>query len=149
MSPPFGALFFLAAGAWVGALLHAALGATLLERRLGRAQAWRASSATFPLVDLLGAWAGAIAAVAVVLGRSGFSLPFAAILTMLALMFALSLYDRAVLVPYLDAADKRLEHGADREKWESDWKFLSRLATLLRLATLAMGAAVVALGTRI
>lgn len=147
MRQPFSAIFFVAAGAWVGALLYVSAAVPLLVRRLGRAEAWRALALLLPLVDLVGAWAGGVAALALFLGRSGFDLRFAASTSLLAVMFALSLYDRAVLVPFLDAADKRLAHGADRERFEADWRFLWRLQAALRLGSLAMGTAALALAS--
>jgi hypothetical protein len=147
MRQPFSAIFFVAAGAWVGALLYASAAAPLLLRRLGRAEAWRVLALLLPLVDLVGAWAGGVAAVALSLGRSGFGFAFAASMSLLAVTFALSLYDRAVLVPFLDAADKRLAHGAERERWEADWRFLWRLQAALRLGSLAMASGALVFGT--
>jgi len=149
MRPPFAAIYFLAAGAWVGTLLFALLAPRLLERRAGRAEAWRAAHVLLPLADVIGAWAAAVAGAALFFGRRAIGLPWAACMTLLALMFALALYDRAVLVPYLDRADKRLGAGERAAKWDEDWRALARLATGLRAGTLAMGVAAVALGAAV
>ena len=55
-------------------------------------------------------------AVALFLGRKDYGLPWAAALFLVALMVFVSLYDRAVLVPMLDSAFKRLGAGAEAEK---------------------------------
>ncbi len=149
MKPPFAPIFFLATGAWVGVLVFCLVALRIWERRAGRAEAWRAAHLLLPLADVIGVWAGATAGAALFFGRRGIGFAWAACMTLLALMFSLALYDRAVLVPYLDRADRRLAHGEAAQKWDEDWRSLSRLATGLRLGTLAMGVAVVTLGTEV
>jgi hypothetical protein len=90
-----------------------------------------------PLADLVGTWAGALAAVALFWGRVGFGAAWASALGLVALMATASLYDRAVLLPSLDAAFKRL--GPDA-RWEDEWRFLWRMGAWGRGLTLAMAA---------
>ena len=51
-------------------------------------------------------------------------------------MIALALYHRAVLIPSLDAAFKRLGAGDEDPKWGRDWRFLWRMSLCLRLSIL-------------
>ena len=136
MSEPFRILFLAVAGAWTAALAVA----ILLLRRAG----WERALAVAPVVDLLGTWAGAVAALALLLGRSGYGFAWAAALLLVCLMVTISLYDRAVLMPSLEAARKRLRGGG--EKWEGEWRFLWRLAAWGRAATLLCGAGALVCG---
>jgi hypothetical protein len=130
-------LFLLFVGMWAGVLGVAALLVPLLVRRLGREAAWAALHPALALVDVLGMWAGAAAALTLLFGRTGFRTPWALAMGLVALMVTASLYDRAVLLPSLDAATKRL--GADPDpRWESEWRFLWRMAAWGRGATFAM-----------
>ena len=146
LTEPFRVLFLLTLGAWIGVLSLSVLGIALLTRRLGRDDAWPALRTLAPLGDLVGTWAGVIAAAALFLGRRGYGFSWAAALFLVALMVTASLYDRAVLMPSLDAAWKRLRAGTDEAKWEADWRFLWRMADWTRVATLAMGAAALVFG---
>ena len=146
LTEPFRAIFVLSLGAWIGVLSLSILGISLLTRRLGRDDSWPAIRNLAPLADLAGTWAGALAAIALFFGRRGYSFSWAAALFLVAIMVTASLYDRAVLLPSLDAAWKRLRAGADAEKWEADWRFLWRMAAWARAATLAMGAGALVFG---
>ena len=91
-----------------------------------------------PAVDLIGAWCGTVAAVALLLGRvGGFRFAWAAALLLVAMMVAAGLYDRAVVMPSLEAARKRLEHGANDPKFERDRAFLRRMSVTIHAASLA------------
>lgn len=147
MTEPFRILFAAALGAWIVALAVGIGGIAWLARRRGREGAWPAIHTLAPTVDLVGTWAGGIAAAALLLGRVGYGWPWAAALGLVAMMVTASLYDRAVLLPSLDAAWRRLGAPSDEaDKWERDWRFLWRLAGLARAATLAMGLAAWAAG---
>jgi hypothetical protein len=122
-------------GAWAGAVALAILRVRVLVRRRGRGAAWPAVRTLLPLADLVGTWAGALAAAALLWGRVGFGAAWAAALGLVALMATASLYDRAVLLPSLDAAFKRLP--AD-PRWEDEWRFLWRMGAWGRGVTLAM-----------
>lgn len=139
MIAPWSLLFLAAVAAWAGAVVLGLLALAILFRRLGRDDAWPSARVLMPLVDLVGTWAGAIAMAALVAGRRGFGFPWAAATTLVALMITLSLYDRAVLMPSLDAAWRRLPHGAGEDRWEGDWSFLYRLSLGMRWSTLAAG----------
>ena len=58
----------------------------------------------------------------------GARVAWAAALLLVALMVAAGLYDRAVLMPSLEAAFKRSEHGAADPKFERDRAFLWRMS---------------------
>ena len=89
-----------------------------------------------PAVDLVGAWCGTVAAVALLLGRAGgFRVAWAGALLLVAMMVAAGLYDRAVVMPSLDAAHKRMEHGANDPRFERDRAFLRRMSSAMRRAT--------------
>lgn len=139
-------LFLCVVGVWGGALAVAMAGVPALVRRLGPDGAWPAVRTLMPLVDLVGTWAGALAAVALLWGRVGFGAGWATALGLVALMATASLYDRAVLLPSLDAAWKRLRADPD-PRWEREWRFLWRMAGAGRALTLlmALGAAACAL----
>jgi len=132
-------------GAWIGALVLGTLAIRFWMRRLGRERTWDALQLFAPLLDLTGTWAGALAAIALWFGRVGFGGCWAGALGLVALMVTASLYDRAVLMPSLEAAHKRLGAAGD-EKWERDWAFLWRMAGGARLATLLMGVSALVLG---
>jgi hypothetical protein len=147
LTEPFRILFVFVLGAWIAALVIGIGGIAWLVRRRGRDAAWRAIHTLAPLVDLFGTWAGVLAAGALLLGRVGYGWPWAAALGLVALMVTFSLYDRAVLLPSLGAALKRLQAASgDTDKWERDWRFLWRMAGIARAATLAMGVAALVAG---
>jgi hypothetical protein len=52
-------------------------------------------------------------------------------------MATVSLYDRAVLLPSLDASRKKLAADPD-PRWESEWRFLWRMAACGRYLTILM-----------
>jgi hypothetical protein len=135
LTEPFRTLVVCLVGAWAGALAVAVLGTPLLVRRRGRDAAWPALRILLALVDVLGTWAAALAAGALFAGRVGFSAAWAGAMGLVALMATASLYDRAVLLPSLDAAHRRLDAGA---AWEDDWRFLWRMAAWGRAATLVL-----------
>lgn len=140
MTAPFRILFVSALGVWIAALVVGIVGIAWLARRRGREAAWPAIFTLAPLVDLVGTWAGALAVGALLLGRIGYGWPWATALGLVALMVTASLYDRAVLLPSLDAAWKRRQAAAsEADKWERDWRFMWRMAGVARAATLAMG----------
>jgi hypothetical protein len=100
---------------------------------LSRRGSWSAA----PAVDLIGAWCGTVAAVALLLGRAGgFRFAWAGALLLVAMMVAAGLYDRAVVMPSLEAAHKRLEHGGNDPKFERDRAFLRRLSATIHVASL-------------
>lgn len=144
MSEPWRALFVGATAAWAGALLLATAALALARRREGRDAAWALARRIAPLADLAGTWLGSAAVLALILGRRGFGPAWAAATLLLCLMLTACLYDRAVLVPSLDAAWRKLSHGEDRERWERDFAFLWRMAAWGRAATLAMALAALA-----
>jgi len=146
VNQPWLGCFLFAVGAWAGALALGILVIRHLVRRHGRSDAWPLVMTVAPLVDLAGTWAGAFAAAALFLGRRGFGWPWATALALVALMVTASLYDRAVLMPSLDAAHKRLAAGGDVAKWEGEGRFLWRMAAWGRAGTLAAGAAAAACG---
>ena len=168
MSEPFRSLFTVALGAWIGAVAVAILAKALLFRRHGRASAWTPCSTLLPLTDLPGQWAGRppawpprrpplprtapartgaapLAPPALSLGRRGFGFAWSSALFLVALAVTASLYDRAVLMPSLDAAFKRMQ-ADDDPKWEEEWRFLWAMARWGRTATLAAAAGAAVLG---
>jgi hypothetical protein len=130
-------LFVLFVGMWAGVVDLAALAVPLLVRRLGREAAWKALHPLLALADVLGIWAGALGAAVLFVGRSGFGWAWAVAMGLVALMATASLYDRAVLLPSLDAATKRLAADPD-PRWESEWRFLWRMAAWGRWLTFVM-----------
>lgn len=146
MTAPFRILLVSLLGVWIVTLVFGIAAIAWLMRRRGRAGAWPAVSTLAPLVDLVGTWAGALAVAALLLGRVGYGWKWAVALGLVALMVTASLYDRAVVLPSLDAAWKRLQAADEADKWERDWRFLWRLAGIARAATLAMGAGALACG---
>ena len=123
MSEPFRSLFTVALGAWIGAVAVAILATALLFRRHGPASAWPPCRTLLPPPGLAGTWPGPLVALAV----------------------TASLYDRAVLMPSLDAAFKRMQ-ADDDPKWEEEWRFLWAMARWGRTATLAAAAGAAVLG---
>lgn len=120
-------LFLLLVGTWAGVLELATLAVPLLLRRLGRAAAWPSLHPLLAFVDVQGMWAGAAGAVVLFAGRTHFGAAWAIAMGLVALMVTASLYDRAVLLPSLDAAMKRMAADPD-PRWESEWRFLWRMA---------------------
>lgn len=143
MSEPYRALFLAALALWLAAL---ALLSLALRRAPGRERAWALMERFAPRTDLAGTWLGALAALALLLGRAGFSAAWAAALLLTCLMLTAGLYDRAVLLPSLAAAWKRLHLGGDPERWEGEWCFLWRMAAWTRAATVLAGAAALGCG---
>jgi hypothetical protein len=147
LTAPFRIVFVSALGVWVVVLALGIGGIAWLARRRRRDAAWPAIHTLAPLVDLVGTWAGVFAVGALLLGRIGYGLPWAAALGLVALLVTASLYDRAVLLPSLDAAFKRLQAASsETDKWERDWRFLWRMAGVARAATLAMAVGALVLG---
>ena len=146
MSDPWRILFVAAVGAWIGILALGMFALGLLRRRLSRDESWAVARQLVPLMDLLGTWTGGLAIVALALGREGLNAAWASAIVLLALMVTASLYDRAVLMPSLEAAHLRIRHGEETERWEGEWRFLSRMAALGRAATLVAGAVALLLG---
>ena len=125
MSSGWLAILLAALGVWAAALVAGFF--------LSRRGAWSAA----PAVDLTGAWCGTVAAVALLLGRTGgFRIAWAGALLLVAMMVAAGLYDRAVVMPSLEAAHKRLEHDAGNPKFERDRRFLRRMSATIHAASL-------------
>jgi len=135
VNSPFAALFLVLVCAWTGALLVGVVALDLPKRRILALS-----------LDLFGTWMGALAALALLVGRKGFTAAWAGALGCVALMVTASLYDRAVLMPSLEAALRRLEAGEERERWERDRSFLARMAVAGRWVTLGLGIAALLLG---
>ncbi|MHC4932061.1 MAG: DUF4149 domain-containing protein [Planctomycetota bacterium] len=146
MSDPWRTLFIAALGAWMGILVACAMALRLLRSRLSPAETWAVERQLLPLTDLLGTWLGGLAILALAMGREGFRIEWAAAVLLLALMVTASLYDRAVLMPSLEAARRRIDHGEDAGRWQGEWRFLVRMATWGRAATLVAGLAALLLG---
>ncbi len=138
MVEPWLTLFLIAVGAWLGALVVGNIAVRALSRSLGREASWPALHKLFAIIDLFGTWCGVLAGVGLWMGRVGYGLPWASAVGIVALMVTAGLYDRAVLLPSLDAAFKRLKAG---EEWARDWQFLSRMAAWGRWGTVALGLA--------
>ena len=148
MRPPFDFIYFLATGGWVGASLFVILAVPLLRRRLGEAAAWDVSRTLLPLLDLFGTWAGTLAALSLWLGKEpGINAPWAVSMGLLAVMVTFALYHRAVLVPSLDSAFRRLGEGDEQAQWREEWSFLERMSLCLRYGTLLAGVATIVLGS--
>ncbi|MFQ5845680.1 MAG: hypothetical protein ACE5JG_11910, partial [Planctomycetota bacterium] len=113
----------------------------VLGRRRSRERVWEAARVLVPLVDLFGLYAGAAALVVLGLGRIGYRFGWAASVFLVALMIFLTLYDRAVLLPYLARARKRLGAGGRADTWRADWSFLLRLSVGCHLGVLGGGIA--------
>ena len=124
----FWAILFLAvAGSWVGALLFGMFALRLLRHDM---------HVLAPLVDLFGTWVGAAGIVLLAMGRVGYSWEWATAVFACALGITAGLYDRAVLMPSLLAAHKRVEAEPDEPKWAEEWQFLWRMAGWSRVVTL-------------
>ena len=119
MSHTWAIVFLAVAGAWAGALI---LG--MLALRMVRSD----SEVLAPLVDLFGTWAGASAILALAFGRIGFGALWAGAVFACALGVTAGLYDRAVLIPSLDAAARRRAAEPAQPKWTAEWQFLQRMA---------------------
>jgi hypothetical protein len=145
LNEPWRSLFAAAAGAWLGALVLALLAERVLLRRHGRALAWPPCRTLLALADLVGTWAATLCATALLLGRRGFGWPWATALFLVALAATASLYDRAVLLPSLDASFKRTQADA-AAKWEEERRFLFSMARWARWGTLGGGAGALACG---
>jgi len=135
VNPPYRTLFFLPVASWTAALLVGVLALDLSKRRI-----------LALYLDLFGTWMGALGVLALLLGRRGFRGFWACALLCIALMVTASLYDRAVLMPSLEAALRRQEAGEEPERWERDRRFLERLAVAGRWVTLGLGIAALCCG---
>jgi len=144
VTEPWGSVFLVVAGAWAGVLAFGSGGIALLVRRMGIERSWPALRVWAPWLDLFGIWAGGLAVLALAMGRSGMRAGWAAAMVCCALGITAGLYDRAVLMPSLDAASKRLKHDANDVKWASDWAFLWRMATIARGLGLVLASAAIA-----
>lgn len=140
MTPFAHVAFVVAMGAWAAALLAG----VLAFRGQGVQDARRVVRRGAPVLDLAGTWLGAIAALILVLGRVGYTFGWAAALGLDALMVTAALYDRAVLLPSLASALRRIGVGTDAERWESDFRFLWRMQAWTRAAMLAMALTAIA-----
>ena len=120
-------LFLAVAGGWAGALVLGMLAMRLLRHDI---------FVLAPLVDLFGTWAGAIGIGLLAVGRVGYSWQWALAVFVCALGVTAGLYDRAVLMPSLQAARKRVEAEPQEPKWASEWRFLWRMAGWSRAVTL-------------
>ena len=126
MNEPWASILPAVSAAW---LLVVLVGIFLVRRRRGVAA----------FLDLCGAWAGAACGVALAFGRAGFTAEWAAALLAVAVAVTASLYDRAVLLPSIEAAGRRADH---EEQWRRDEHYLWRLSHGARLVTLlCVGAA--------
>jgi len=123
---PWGSVFLVAAGAWVGVLGFGIGGIALLVRRTGIERSWSALRVWAPWLDLFGTWTGAVAIGALALGRRGIGAQWAIAMICCALGITAGLYGRAVLMPSLDAA------------------FLWRMATGARVLALVLTLAAIA-----
>ncbi len=148
MRPPFDFFYYLATASWVGASIFVAVALPLLRRRLGESAAWNVSRTLLPLLDLFGTWAGTLAALALWLGKEpGINAPWAVSMGLLAVMVTFALYHRAVVVPSLDSAFRRLGEGDKQAQWREDWSFLERMSLCLRYGTLLAGVVTIVLGS--
>lgn len=135
MSAFWAIVFLAAAGAWIGALAFGMIALRLLPHD---------ATVLAPLTDILGTWLGAIGVLALALGREGFGGLWAGALLACALGITAGLYDRAVLMPSLDAAEERRRADPREPKWDAEWRFLWRLAQGSRVLTLACALAAIA-----
>ena len=121
-------LFVAVAGLLTGLLLY-----SLIASRRGRDR-WTHLRVLLPVVDLVGTWLGAAGVVALFLGRVAYTVHWAVAMGLFAMMIAVTLYQRAVLLPSLESAYKRMQAG---EEWEADWRFLWRMGVIGRAFTAA------------
>jgi len=126
MSESFRILFVVVTGLWAGLLLYG-----LMAWRGGRG-AWPTLRVLGPAIDLAGTWLGAAAVLFLFLGRIAYSTAWATAMGLIAMMLAVTFYQRAVLSPSLDSSFKRMQAG---EEWERDWRFLWRMAGWARAIT--------------
>ncbi len=138
MSQPWAGVFLGVSFVWIGVILTGMFALRALLRRAGRAQAWPAVHKLIPWVDLVGTWLGTVGVIALGMGRQGYPFEWAACMGLFAVMITVSLYDRAVLMPSLDAAFKRTGGGDDPDKWEQNWRFLWRMSAAGRILILLM-----------
>jgi len=141
---PWGSVFLVAAGAWVGVLGFGIGGIALLVRRTGIERSWSALRVWAPWLDLFGTWTGAVAIGALALGRRGIGAQWAIAMICCALGITAGLYGRAVLMPSLDAAFKRMRAAPDDARWAEEWGFLWRMATGARVLALVLTLAAIA-----
>ena len=127
MNHPWAIVFLVTAGAWVGALVLGMIALRLLRD---------GASVLSPLIDLCGTWTGALCILALAMGRVGFGWQWATAIIACALGVTAGLYDRAVLMPSLEAAHKRKEAEPSNPEWASEWLFLRRMADCARAVTL-------------
>ncbi|MHC4953417.1 MAG: hypothetical protein ACYTGZ_05965 [Planctomycetota bacterium] len=144
MTEPWRSIFFVVCAAWAGSLVYGIGHIARMLRRDGVLGAWPALRVWAPGLDLFGTWAGAAAIASLAMGRVGVSAGWAGAMLCAALGVTAGLYDRAVLVPSLDAAFKRLEHEPGEEKWQQEWRFLWRMASGARALTLALALVAIA-----
>ncbi len=145
VTPPYDTLLRIVIAVWVAAVVVCAV---LLYRiiRRPRDEAWAAGRVLLPVLDLIGVWVGSAAVLLLFLGRSGYDFAWAASVFLVALMIFFTLYDRAVLVPYMERAIKRLGQGELAGSWRADWSFLVRLSAACHVGVLVSGIAVLLLG---
>jgi len=134
----WGSVFLVVAGAWAGVLGFGIVGIGLLVKRTGIERSWPALRVWAPWLDLFGTWAGALAVAALALGRVGIGAAWAVAMVSCALGVTAGLYGRAVLMPSLDAAFKRMRAAPDESKWAEEWGFLWRMATAARAVALLL-----------
>ncbi len=141
MSQPWASVFVGVSFVWTGVILTGMFALRALLRRSGREQAWPAVHKLIPWVDLIGTWLGTVGVIALALGRAGYTFEWASCMGLFAVMITVSLYDRAVLMPSLDAAFKRTGKGEQHEKWEQNWRLLWRMSAVGRVLILLMAVA--------
>jgi len=135
VNPAWAIVFLALMGAWVGALAFGMFALRLLRHD---------APVLAPLLDLFGTWFGASGALSLAFGRVGFGGLWATALFACVLGITAGLYDRAVLMPSLEAAHKRRKAEPSEPKWATEWQFLWRLAHGTRLVTLACALAAIA-----
>ena len=124
MTGEWAILFLAIAGAWAGGIVLGMFALRLLRHD---------AHVLAPLIDLFGTWLGAAGILVLAVGRVGYSWQWAGAMFACAVGVTAGLYDRAVLMPSLEAARRRKEADAD---WEKDWTFLWNMATGTRIVTL-------------
>jgi len=129
VSTAFATSFCIVAAVWAVILL---VGMVAIRRRGMEGSL----SLLIPGLDLAGMWIGTIAVLLLAFGRLGFQAMWAGALFSCAFGITAGLYDRAVLVPSLRAAQKRRRADPDNPKWAEEWSFLARLGGGTRVVTL-------------